>query len=64
MASAGKTGRELLSLRAPILHMVGPELPVLFQLGDGSDRAGLRELLALCVTELGAGKYLGQWPNS
>lgn len=37
--------------------MVGTELPVPFQLGDGSGRAGLRKLLVLC-TELVLG---GTW---
>lgn len=27
---------------------------------DGSGRVGLRELLALCVTQLAAGRYLGE----
>lgn len=54
------SSQERLPLRAPILLVVGTELPVPFQLRDGSGRVVFRKLLALCVTELGAARCLCQ----
>lgn len=54
------SSQERLPLRAPILLMVGTELPVPFQLRDGSGRVVFRKLSAFCVTELGAARCLCQ----